>query len=290
MVKKKRGLGRGLSALIPDEPKEEESKDKDQEEEKIVKIKISEIKPNKNQPRQSFDKESLRELAESIEKVGIIQPIVVKRNKSGFEIIAGERRFRAAKLIGLDTVPSIIREEDERKTAEMALVENIQREDLNPIEEAIAYNDILGKYSITQQELSKIVGKSRTYIANVVRLLNLSDKVKEMIKNQKLTAGHGRALLPISGDEEQYKIALSIVENNLSVRETEKLINDLSETKKEKKKKEKTKDPITKEIEESLRKVLGTKVTINKGRKKGKIEIEYYSDDDLERILELLKI
>ncbi|MBS4539302.1 ParB/RepB/Spo0J family partition protein [Clostridium sp. D2Q-11] len=288
MTKKKRGLGRGLSALIPDEPQEEIKIIDNQGEEKIISVNISDIKPNANQPRQSFNNESLKELSESIEKVGLIQPIVVKKDKSGYEIIAGERRFRAAKLIGLDKVPCILRSEDERKSTEMALVENIQREDLNSIEEAIAYDHMLKKHNLTQEELSEIVGKSRTYISNLIRLLNLSDKVKSMIKKGQLSSGHGRTLLSISDKEKQYNVALSILENDLSVRETEKLVKELQKPKQQKPKKEKKQDPLTKGIEENLRKILGTKVTINKGKKKSKIEIEYYNDEDLDRILELL--
>ncbi|MBS4534958.1 ParB/RepB/Spo0J family partition protein [Clostridium sp. D2Q-14] len=288
MAKKKRGLGKGLSALIPEESKDDARNNIKEKAEKVVNIKISEIKPNKNQPRQTFNSERIKELSESIKRIGIIQPIIVKKHDSGYEIIAGERRFRAAKINDLDTVPCIIREEDERKSIEMALIENIQREDLNPIEEAIAYNEMLEKYNLTQGQLSEIVGKSRTYITNLIRLLNLSDEIKNLIEERKLSIGHGRALLSISSKEKQEEIALSIIDNKLSVRETEGLIKKLQSSKKNKSIKEKKKDPILKGIEENLRKILGTKVIINKGRKKSKIEIEYYNDDDLDRILELL--
>lgn len=288
MTKKKRGLGRGLSALIPEESNEHNQEDKGKTNEEIVNIKISEIRPNKNQPRRSFNNENLKELSESIKRIGIIQPIIVKKYDLGYEIIAGERRFRAAKYNELDTIPCIIREEDERKSMEVALVENIQREDLNSIEEAIAYNEMLNKYNLTQEQLSEIVGKSRTYITNLIRLLNLSDKVKDVIEKGKLSPGHGRALLSISNKDEQYRIALLIIDNKSSVRETEKFIKELQIPKKNKKKKEKEKDFLLKEIEENLRKILGTKVTINKGKKKSKIEIEYYNEDDLDRILDLL--
>ncbi|NBI08121.1 ParB/RepB/Spo0J family partition protein [Senegalia massiliensis] len=285
MVKKKRGLGRGLSALIPDEPKQDS--DLDKEEGKIIDIKLSKIKPNKNQPREKFNLDTIEELSRSIDKVGLIQPIVVKKSNSGYEIIAGERRFRAVKNLGVDTIPAIIREDD-KKSAEIALIENIQRENLNPIEEAYAYENIIKKHEITQEQLSNIIGKSRSYIANLMRLLKLSDKIQDMMKEGLLSSGHARALLSISEKEVQYDIAKTILEEKLSVRETEKLVSKYKNKNKTKKKNKVRKDPMIAEIEEDLRKVFGTKVNINKGRKKGKIEIEYYNDDDLDRIIELL--
>lgn len=285
MVKKKRGLGRGLSALIPDEPKQDS--DLDKEEGKIIDIKLSKIKPNKNQPREKFNLDTIEELSRSIDKVGLIQPIVVKKSNSGYEIIAGERRFRAVKNLGVDTIPAIIREDD-KKSAEIALIENIQRENLNPIEEAYAYENIIKKHEITQEQLSNIIGKSRSYIANLMRLLKLSDKIQDMMKEGLLSSGHARALLSISEKEVQYDIAKTILEEKLSVRETEKLVSKYKNKNKTKNKNKVRKDPMIAEIEEDLRKVFGTKVNINKGRKKGKIEIEYYNDDDLDRIIELL--
>nr|WP_130805436.1 ParB/RepB/Spo0J family partition protein [Senegalia massiliensis] len=285
MVKKKRGLGRGLSALIPDEPKQDS--DLDKEEGKIIDIKLSKVKPNKNQPREKFNLDTIEELSRSIDKVGLIQPIVVKKSNSGYEIIAGERRFRAVKNLGVDTIPAIIREDD-KKSAEIALIENIQRENLNPIEEAYAYENIIRKNEITQEQLSNIIGKSRSYIANLMRLLKLSDKIQDMMKEGLLSGGHARALLSISEKEVQYDIAKTILEQKLSVRETEKLVLKYKNESNTKKKNKVRKDPMIAEIEEDLRKVFGTKVNINKGRKKGKIEIEYYNDDDLDRIIELL--
>ncbi|WP_341274553.1 ParB/RepB/Spo0J family partition protein [Senegalia massiliensis] len=284
-MKKKRGLGRGLSALIPDEPKQDS--DLDKEEGKIIDIKLSKVKPNKNQPREKFNLDTIEELSRSIDKVGLIQPIVVKKSNSGYEIIAGERRFRAVKNLGVDTIPAIIREDD-KKSAEIALIENIQRENLNPIEEAYAYENIIRKNEITQEQLSNIIGKSRSYIANLMRLLKLSDKIQDMMKEGLLSGGHARALLSISEKEVQYDIAKTILEQKLSVRETEKLVLKYKNESNTKKKNKVRKDPMIAEIEEDLRKVFGTKVNINKGRKKGKIEIEYYNDDDLDRIIELL--
>jgi len=285
MVKKKRGLGRGLSALIPDEPEQDSNPDK--EEGKIIDIKLSKIKPNKNQPREKFNLDTIEELSRSIDKVGLIQPILVQKSDSGYEIIAGERRFRAVKNLGMDTIPAIIREDD-KKSAEIALIENIQRENLNPIEEAYAYENIIKKYEITQEQLSNIIGKSRSYIANLMRLLKLSDKIQDMMKEGLLSSGHARALLSISEKEVQYDIAKTILEQKLSVRETEKLVSKYKNKSNTKKKNKAKKDPMIAEIEEDLRKVFGTKVNINKGRKKGKIEIEYYNNDDLDRIIELL--
>lgn len=286
MATKKRGLGRGLSALIPDEPRENIKSDKDIE--RVESINVNDIKPNKNQPRKVFNDESIKELSISIEKVGLIQPIIVKKTKSGYEIIAGERRFRAVKKLDLDNIPAIIRDNDEKKSTEIALIENIQRENLNIVEEAYAYENIIKKNNITQEELANIIGKSRSYITNLMRLLKLSDKVKNMIKEELLSSGHGRALLSLKKKESQYDIAQIIMKKKLSVRETEKLVSELNRETQTKEKNIKQKDPLITEIEESLRKVLGTKVSINKGKKKGKIEIEYYNDDDLERIIELL--
>lgn len=289
MAKKKRGLGKGLSALIPKEAEENETiKSNDSYNGKIMKIKLSEIEPNENQPRKEFDKYKIQELAESIKRVGIIQPILVRKKDSKYEIIAGERRYRATKLVGLEEIPCIIKKEDDKKSTEMSLVENIQRQNLNPMEEAIAYDDLKNKYNLTQENLADMIGKSRSYVTNIMRLLNLNYKVKDMIKNNIITSGHGRALLSITNQEKQYKTALMIVEKKLSVRETERLVKGLNKTKKIKKNKKNNDDPIIRGIEDDLRRILGTKVTINKGRKKSKIEIEYYNDEDLDRILEVL--
>ena len=289
MAVKKRGLGKGLSALIPDEPIEDiriETNDKD----KVVSIDISLIEPNAEQPRREFGQEAIQELALSIKKHGIIQPIIVRKQNEGYQIVAGERRWRAAKEAGLKEVPAIIKELEQMESTEIALIENIQREDLNPIEEAIAYNNLIERYNVTQEEISSIVGKSRSYIANIIRLLNLDEQVIELILNGMLSNGHGRTLLALTDKEAQLKTAKVVIENELSVRETERLVKDLIKGKNTERKQKvaERKDPSLIEFEESLRKILGTKVQIIKGKKKGKIEIEYYSDEDLDRILEML--
>lgn len=286
MVKKKRGLGKGLSALIPDEVENTIESDKS-----IINIDISKIKPNKEQPRRDFDRDSLYELSNSIKKHGLIQPIIVKKAGNGYEIIAGERRWRAAKDIKLKEIPCIIKEIDEIETSEIALIENIQREDLNPIEEGLAYKKLMDKYNLTQEKVSEAVGKSRSYIANITRLLKLDKRIIELISSSKISSGHGRTLLALEDKDMQYEVAKRIIENSLNVRDTERLVKNMgSKKKKKKQKKDNTQDPVIRDLEESLRKVLGTKVQIVNGRKKGKIEIEYYSDDDLQRILDLLSV
>ena len=283
MVKKK-GLGKGLAALLPEEPiidlLNEELDDKS-----IVQIKIEEIEANEKQPRKQFEKESLEELKESIEQFGIIQPIIVRKKENNYEIIAGERRWRAAKAAKLKEVPCIIREIDNKEAMKIALIENIQREDLNPIEEALAYKSLMENYKLTQEELAKTIGKSRSYIGNTVRLLNLEDEIIESIAEGKISPGHGRALLTLPNKAERLKIADEIINNKINVRETEKI------TKKSKKQKSKsmtTRDPHIVEIEEKLMSNLGTKVNLITKKKGGKIEIEFYSDEDLERIMEIL--
>ncbi len=292
MSVKKRGLGKGLSALIPDEPLIDIT-DAEASEEKIKLIDISQIEPNREQPRRDFDEEALNELVQSIEKHGILQPIIVRKQNTGYEIVAGERRWRAAQKAGLKEVPALIKELSQIEVSQIALIENLQREDLNPIEEALAYKNLTEKYNLTQEEISQSVGKSRPYISNIMRLLNLEDEIIELISNGTISSGHGRALLAIEDKEARKKICQSIVDNNLSVRETEKLVKECLENKDKRKTSEKNKnaskkDPFILGIEESLRKYFGTKVVVTKGNKKSKIEIEYYSDDDLERILELL--
>lgn len=292
MSVKKRGLGKGLSALIPDEPLVDVL-DMEVNEEKIKLIDISLIEPNAEQPRREFDEEALSELVQSIQKHGILQPIIVRKQNNGYEIVAGERRWRAAKEAGLKEVPALVKELSQVEVSQIALIENLQREDLNPVEEAMAYKNLSEKYKLTQEEISQAVGKSRPYISNVMRLLNLEDEIINMISNGNISSGHGRALLAIEDGNSRIKLCQAIIEKGLSVRETEKLVKELIESKdkkniSEKKKNGSNKDPIILGIEDSLRKFFGTKVVVTKGNKKGKIEIEYYNDDDLERILELL--
>ncbi len=286
MATKKRRLGKGLSALIPEEAFQNENSI---DTETIQNIDISLIEPNKDQPRKEFNKDKLSELSKSIKAHGIIQPIIVTRKDSGYELVAGERRWRAAKEAGLKDIPCIIRKVDRLESTEIALIENIQRENLNAVEEALAFKSLIDKYRLTQEGVADVVGKSRSYVTNIIRLLNLDDRVIELISDGRLSSGHGRTLLGIEKGDDQVKLANMIVEKNLSVRDIEKLVKEHGKKDVKKKKTKENKDLLTIEIEETLRKVLGTKVVISKGRKKNKIEIEYYSDEDLERILDVLK-
>ncbi|QXM07013.1 ParB/RepB/Spo0J family partition protein [Crassaminicella indica] len=287
MVKKRSGLGKGLSALIPERNTDIEKNREIKGD--IQNINIHEINPNRNQPRKSFDQEKLDALAKSIKNYGVIQPIVVRTIKEGYEIVAGERRWKACRQAGLKEIPCIIKELNEKERMEIALIENLQREDLNPIEEALAYKMLIEDYQLTQEEISSSIGKSRPYIANMIRLLKLSEEVRKMLMNNLLSSGHARALLRIEDSNLQKQIGEKIIANNLSVRETESLVTKLINDKGEKKKKQKTKDTTLMFIEDTLQTRLGTKVNIIKGKKKGKIEIEYYSDEELERLVELLQ-
>lgn len=281
MAVKKRGLGKGLSALISDDLLVDESNEK----ETVEYIDINLISPNKNQPRKNMDKEALKELADSIKVHGLIQPIIIRKVGSKHELIAGERRWRACKMAGLKEIPCIIKDIDDKVSAKYALIENIQREDLNPIEEAVAYKKLMEDYDLTQEEVAKEVGKSRSYIANTVRLLNLHEKIIEYISKGQLTAGHGKALLSIKDKEKQLLAAEEIIKNNLNVRQAE----DITNKKTKKKEKDSKKEPYVVEVEENLMRILGTKVNLVQGKKKGKIEIEYYGNEDLERIIEILR-
>lgn len=284
---KKRGLGKGLEALIP-QTSTIEVDESLVDDGKVQNININKVYPNPNQPRRDFDHESISELAQSIKVHGFIQPIIVIKEKTGYMIIAGERRWRAAKELQLNEVPCIIKKYADDKILEVALVENLQREDLNIIEEALAYKQIIDDYKVTQEKLADLIGKSRPHIANALRLLNLDKRVIEMIKVGKISSGHGRVLLRIEDFEKQYLLANHISEAQLNVRQVEELIESRKNTKKNNDQKKKAKDYMIMEIEDNLKKIFGTKVTINKGPKKGKIEIEYYNDEDLERIIELL--
>lgn len=287
MAKAKRGLGKGLNALIPQGKNKASTTNESRGE--INKINIHEIKPNEEQPRKNFDPEKIQILAESIKAYGVIQPIVVRPVERGYEIIAGERRWKATKKAGIKEIPCIIKEIDERERMEIALIENLQREDLNFIEEAIAYKALMDLYDLTQEKISSIVGKSRSHIANIIRLLHLSEDIKNMVISGDITGGHARALLRINDESMQKEIADKIVQHELSVRETEKLIAGIVENKEIPQKKEKNKDHVLIDMEDTLKRILGTKVSIVKKKNKGKIEIEYYSDDELERILEFLQ-
>lgn len=279
MVKK--GLGKGLNALLSDI---NSNADKN---EAFFSVRINEVEPNVNQPRKVFNDEKLSELAESIKEHGIVQPIIVKKEDSIYRIIAGERRWRAARIAGLTEVPILIKELTDKEIMEIALIENLQREDLNSIEEAEAYENLMKEYNMTQEDMSKIIGKSRSAIANTIRLLSLSDKVKQFLMMGEITSGHGRALLSVEKKEEQEKLAELIIEKGLNVRDTEKLVKiGLS---KKKTSKEVEDNVELNNIEEKLQNVFGTKVKIkNNSNNKGKILIEYYSHQELDRILDIV--
>lgn len=297
MAVKKKGLGKGLDSLIPDnrglKSTEPESPSKSETESELnsgeIMLKINQVEPNREQPRKKFEEDGLLELADSIKQFGILQPLLVKRKKDYYEIIAGERRWRAAKIAGIKEVPVIIKEYSEQEIIEIGLIENIQRENLNPIEEAMAFKRLLEEFNLRQDEVAERVSKSRTAVTNSMRLLKLNDKVQQMIIDDMISTGHARALLAIDNKEQQYILANKIFDEKLSVRETEKLIKDLKNPKKPKEKKEKENPFIYKDIEEKMKEVMGTKVNISsKGNGKGKIEIEYYSDKELERMFDMI--
>jgi ParB family chromosome partitioning protein len=282
-LNKKFGLGKGLGALIPEEEILADGSS-------IMKIPITLIKANKDQPRKSFDPGKISELAQSIKEHGVIQPIILNKEGDIYVVIAGERRFRAAKSIGLVEIPAVIMNIDSKKILEISLIENIQREDLNPIEEAIAYKKLLVDFDLTQEEISKKVSKSRTAITNCMRLLNLDERVQDYLIDGVISEGHGRAILGVSDKELQYEIAQMIIDDSLNVRQTERLVKNSEIEKKEKVVKNEN-GIYYKDIMNKLENHFGTKVIINsKNNNKGKIEIEYYSDEDFERILEVLNI
>ena len=290
-----RGLGKGLDTLIPTgkvEVKSKKSTEKSNEvKEPTTTVKITMVEPNREQPRKNFDQDALEELADSIKQYGLIQPIVVQDRKTYYEIIAGERRWRAAKIAGLKEVPVIIKNYTEQEIVEISLIENIQRENLNPIEEAMAYKRLLNEFNLKQDEVAERVSKSRTAVTNSMRLLKLCDEVQQMIIDEMITTGHARALISVEDPEQQYILAQKIFDEKLSVRDVEKFVKDLGKTKKEKKAKEKDKalEVIYQEIEQKLKDKVGTKVSItSKGDGAGKLEIEFYNHDDLERIIALL--
>lgn len=284
---KKFGLGKGLGALIP----EESVNNKKSDNSGIIKIKIIDIEANEKQPRKFFDNNKLKELAESIKEHGIIQPLILKKEANGYSIIAGERRFRAAKIAQLEEVPAVIMDVSDEKLLQISIIENIQREDLNPIEEGLAYERLLKEYSLTQEELSKTIGKSRTNITNTMRLLKLDDRVKEYVIEGVISEGHGRAILPLENDV-QYEVAQKIIDNSISVRETEKLVKKILNEAVEEKTSERRKplNPYYKDVRDKLQDYFGTKVNLNSSKNKGKIEIEYYSEEDLQRILDIINI
>ena len=292
MNEKKRGLGRGLNALINTGSDTENNKEntKENHEYKEVFINISLVEPNRNQPRKEFDKESLSELANSIKQYGILQPIIVQKNGDMYAIIADERRWRAAKEAGLTEVPVIVRDYDKQKVMEISIIENIQREDLNPIEEAMAYQSLMEEYGLKHDELAEKVSKNRSTITNSMRLLKLSKNIQQMLIDGRISTGHAKVLLSVEDINEQEKIAQELIDKSLSVRELEKLVKKYTKPRKKKDDKDdKDYSLFYREYEDRLKDILGTKVQINtKDKNKGRIEIDYYSAAELERIVELL--
>ena len=283
-MSKKFGLGKGLGALIPEEESQKENNNG-----KML-IPINNIKSNVKQPRKSFDNDKIIELAESIKQHGIIQPLIVNKRKDDFyTIVAGERRWRAAKLIGVKEVPAIVMYLTDKEILEVSLIENIQRQDLNPIEEAIAYKKLLTDFKLTQEELSKRMGKSRTAITNVMRLVNLDSRVQQYLIEGVLSEGHGRTLLSLNDGDLQYEVAQKVIDEEMSVRQLENFIKSMTIGKKENKK-NKELNPYYKDIREKLQDYFGTKVNLTSKKNKGKIEIEYYSEEDLQRILDIIKL
>ena len=294
MAAKKGGLGKGLDSLITDKvnkPGAAKDASLTPTEDQAVMVPINKVEPNKEQPRKHFNEDALLELSESIKQMGIIQPIVVQDRNSYYEIIAGERRWRAAKQAGLKKIPVIIKNYTEQEIVEISLIENIQREDLNPIEEAFAYKRLLEEFNLKQDEVAERVSKSRTAVTNSIRLLKLNEKVQQMVIDDMIQTGHARALLGIEDLEKQYNMAQKVFDEKLSVRETEKLVKKVQKEKEEveKTKMDKQLEIVYQDLEEKMKGVFGTKVSIaSKGKGKGKIEIEYYSDDELEHLFDMM--
>lgn len=287
-----RGLGKGLDKMIPDiigETKEKKQRAEVKENSAETSVAITKVEPNRKQPRKFFDEDALQELADSIRQFGLLQPILVQDRNDHYEIIAGERRWRAARLAGLKEVPVIIKNYTDQEIVEIAIIENIQREDLNPIEEAQAYKRLLEEFNLKQDEVAERVSKSRAAVTNSIRLLKLGDKVQQMVIDDMISTGHARALLAVEDEEEQYALAQKIFDEKLSVREIEKLVKNLHKPAKVKKLDDKALQAIYLDIEDRLKQKLSTKVAVtSKGEGAGKIEIEFYSHEDLDRILEMI--
>lgn len=294
MAAKRGGLGKGLDSLIPDNKLSKTTKKAEEVEKKPenagpIMMKINDVEPNRDQPRKNFEEDALLELADSIKQFGVLQPLIVQKRNDYYEIIAGERRWRASKLAGLKEVPVIIKDYTRQEIVEISLIENIQRENLNPIEEAQAYKRLLTEFNLKQDEVAERVSKSRTAVTNSMRLLKLNEKVQQMIIDDMISTGHARALLAIDDEEQQYILANKIFDEKLSVRDTEKLVKDMKNPKKAKEKPVIQNAFVYEELEERMKNVIGSKVHVNhKANGRGKIEIEYYSDDELERIFDLL--
>ena len=309
MAVKKRGLGRGLDALIPSTNSSKDNKEKEDKNiskeseskmetknpdnvEDILEIEIHKIEPNKSQPRKVFDEDTIEELADSIKQFGVLQPLIVQKKGNYYEIVAGERRWRASKMAGLKKVPVIVREYDEKERVKISLIENIQRENLNPIEEAQAYEQLKKEYGLKQDEIANSVSKSRAAVTNTMRLLKLDDRVQKMILENLISSGHGRALLVLEDKDRQYEVALQILDENINVRDTEKLVKKILKQKDMPpvQKKEEKKDEMVYFFENKMKDIIGSKVSIiEKKNHKGKIEIEYYSKEELERIIDLIQ-
>ena len=309
MAVKKGGLGKGLDSLIPSgNPRgkksvvsAEQNTEKREVVEKIVekivekpvemKVKIGEVEPNREQPRKKFDEDALLELSESIKQFGILQPLLVQKKDGYYEIIAGERRWRAAKLAGVKEVPVIVKDFTSQEIVEISLIENIQREDLNPIEEALAYKRLMEEFRLKQDEIAERVSKSRTAVTNSIRLLKLDERVQRMVVDEMISTGHARALLAIEDGDDQYTIAMKIFDEKLSVRETERLVKNLQNPKPKKENVADTQMEVSyHQLEEKIKSIVGTKVSIHqKNNQKGKIEIEYYSQAELERLIEMFE-
>ena len=295
MAVKKKGLGKGLESLIPDnKPIKTVSSNNNLSEDDDLKsgaqmMKINDVEPNRDQPRKKFEEDALLELSDSIKQFGIIQPLIVQKRKDYYELIAGERRWRAAKMAGLKEVPVIVKEYTEQEIVEISLIENIQRENLNPIEEAVAFKKLLEEFNLKQDEVAERVSKSRTAVTNSMRLLKLDDRVQQMIVDDMISTGHARALLAIDEKEQQYELANRIFDEKLSVRETEKLVKDIKNPKKQTEKKKPENSFVYDDLANKMKEIMGTKVSISsKGNGQGKIEIEYYSDKELERMFDMI--
>ena len=307
MTVRKGGLGRGLDAMISEtavKPKtavtkkaavrttkvtKKDTEEKVKEEGSVLIVKMTQIEPNRSQPRKQFDEDALLELSESIKQFGVLQPLLVQKKGDYYEIIAGERRWRASKLAGLKEVPVIVKDFSEQETVEISLIENIQRENLNPIEEAQAYKRLLTEFHLKQDEVAERVSKSRAAVTNSIRLLKLNEDVQRMVVDEMISTGHARALLAVENPEEQYNLAQRIFDEKLSVRDVEKLVKNLHKPAKPKKTDDKTMQVIYQDIEEKLKQKLGRKVTVtSRGEGSGKIEIEFYNHEDLDRLLDVL--
>lgn len=291
----KHGLGKGLDSLIVSKVEENQVKatNKTEDVSHETSIKITQLEPNKDQPRRNFNEDALQELADSIKQHGVIEPLIVQKKGKMFEIVAGERRWRAARLAGLKEIPVVVKEFSDQEIFEIALIENIQREDLNPIEEALAYKRLIDEFGLKQDDVANRVGKSRVAVTNSMRLLKLDERVQQMLIDDMISSGHARALLGLSDLEMQYQTAMKIFDEKLTVREVERLIKKLAEEKPEKTEKAKEKaesqEVVYHDLEEKLKTIIGSKVVINrKAKDKGRIEIEYYSVEELERIIDLM--